>query len=142
MIRKVIWTMILVIAAGLMAFGMRNYPGSVSFEWFSWQISMSIYVFALLSLLTFVVFFWLWRLYRGMVALPNRFKNWREDKREQRALAALQTATIALQEGRFTHAEKAAKIAARKPSAAGLAALLRATGVLAAVAAAAAIRPS
>lgn len=31
MIRKVIWTMILVIAAGLMAFGMRNYPGSVSF---------------------------------------------------------------------------------------------------------------
>jgi HemY protein len=62
-----------------------------------------------------------------MIALPNRFKGWREDKREQRALAALQTATIALQEGRFAHAEKAAKIAARKPSAAALAALLGAS---------------
>lgn len=127
MIRKLIWTMVLIGIAALIAFGMRNYPGSVSFEWFSWQISMSIYVFGLLSLLAFVVFFWLWRLYRGMVALPSRFKGWREDKREQRALAALQTATIALQEGRFTHAEKAAKIAARKPSATGLAALLGAT---------------
>lgn len=56
MIRKLIWTMVLIGIAALIAFGMRNYPGSVSFEWFSWQISMSIYVFALLSLLTFVVF--------------------------------------------------------------------------------------
>ena len=124
MIRKLIWTMILIAVAALMAYGMRNYPGSASFEWFSWQISMSIYVFAFIALLTFVLFFWLWRLYRGMVALPSRFRGWREDKREQRALAALQTATIALQEGRFAHAEKAAKIAARKPSAAALAALL------------------
>ena len=124
MTRKLIWTMILITVVALMAFGMRNYPGSASFEWFSWQISMSIYVFAFIALLTFILFFWLWRLYRGMVALPSRFRGWREDKREQRALAALQTATIALQEGRFAHAEKAAKIAARKPSAAALAALL------------------
>ena len=124
MIRKIIWTLILVGAAALMAWGATNYPGIVQIEWLSHSSTISIYTFALLSLVGFIIVFWLWRLYRGMVALPNRFKGWREDKREQRALAALQTATIALQEGRFAHAEKAAKIAARKPSAAALAALL------------------
>ncbi len=124
MTRKLIWTILLVVMAGAMAFGTRNYPGTVTVEWLNWQTTMSVYVFALLALLAFIVLFWMWRLYRGIIALPNRYSGWREDKREQRALAALQTATIALQEGRFAHAEKAAKIAARQPSAAGLAAML------------------
>ena len=124
MTRKLIWTLLLIAIAGALAYGMNHYPGSASFEWFSWRISMSVYVFILLGLIAFTLLFWLWRLYRGMVALPGRFSGWREHKREQRALAALQTATIALQEGRWAHAEKAAKIAARKPEAAGLAAIL------------------
>lgn len=124
MTRKIIWTLLLIAIAGALAYGMNHYPGSVSFEWFSWRISMSVYVFILLGLIAFTLLFWLWRLYRGMVALPSRFSGWREQKREQRALAALQTATIALQEGRWAHAEKAAKIAARRPEAVGLASLL------------------
>ena len=124
MTRKIIWTLLLIAIAGALAYGMNHYPGSVSFEWFSWRISMSVYVFILLGLIAFTLLFWLWRLYRGMVALPGRFSGWREQKREQRALAALQTATIALQEGRWAHAEKAAKIAARRPEAVGLASLL------------------
>lgn len=124
MTRKLIWTLLLILIAGALAYGMNNYPGTASFEWFSWRITMSVYVFILLGLIGFTLLFWLWRLYRGMVALPGRFHGWREHKREQRALAALQTATIALQEGRWAHAEKAAKIAARKPEAVGLASLL------------------
>ena len=124
MTRKLIWTLLLILIAGALAYGMNNYPGTARFEWFSWRITMSVYVFILLGLIGFTLLFWLWRLYRGMVALPGRFHGWREQKREERALAALQTATIALQEGRWVHAEKAAKIAARKPEAAGLASLL------------------
>ena len=124
MTRKLIWTLLLVLFAGAMAYGMSKYPGMVSIEWFSWRISLSIYVFIMIGLIAFTLLFWLWRMYRGMVALPGRFRNWRENQREQRALSALQTATIALQEGRWNHAEKAAKIAARKPEAAGLAAVL------------------
>ena len=124
MTRKLIWTLLLVLFAGAMAYGMSKYPGMVSIEWFSWRISLSIYVFIMIGLIAFTLLFWLWRMYRGIVALPGRFRHWRENKREQRALSALQTATIALQEGRWNHAEKAAKIAARKPEAAGLAAVL------------------
>lgn len=124
MTRKIIWTLILVFITGALAYGMNHYPGTASFEWFSWHVSMSIYLFILLGLIAFTLLFWVWRLYRGMIALPSRFQGWREHKREQRALSALQTATIALQEGRWAHAEKAAKIAARRPEAAGLASLL------------------
>ncbi len=126
MTRKLIWTLILVVIAGAIAFGMSKYPGVITLEWFSWHIAVSVYVFILLGLIGFILLFWLWRLYRGMVALPGRFQKWREEKREQRSLSALQTATIALQEGRWTHAEKAAKIAARNPAAAGLASVVAA----------------
>ena len=124
MTRKLIWTLLLILFAGAMAYGMGKYPGIVTVEWFSWRITLSIYVCILFGLIAFTLLFWLWRMYRGMVALPGRFRGWRENQREQRALSALQTATIALQEGRWNHAEKAAKIAARKPEAAGLAAVL------------------
>lgn len=127
MTRRIIWIIVLSVLAVAFAFGATNHPGTIQIEWLNHQATLSIYLFALLFLLAFTLFFWLWRFYRGVIALPSRFSNWREDRREQRALAALQTATLALQEGRWLHAEKAARIAAKNPTAAGLAALIGAS---------------
>lgn len=44
--------------------GLRHEPlPQRRFEWFSWRISMSVYVFILLGLIAFALLFWLWRLY-------------------------------------------------------------------------------
>ena len=124
MMRQTIWMFILLAIAGVIAFGSHNYPGTAEFVVAGFKISMSIYVFGLLFLGLIAVILLLWRMYRAVVNVPSRFGSWRSNKRENRALAAVKTATIALHEGRWTHADKAAKIASRSPQSAGIAALL------------------
>ncbi|MGL4767418.1 MAG: heme biosynthesis HemY N-terminal domain-containing protein [Formosimonas sp.] len=122
--RQAIWTFILLLIAGAIAYASRHYPGSAEFIVAGLQVRMSIYVFALLFLGLFAVTLLFWRVYRAVVNAPSRYGAWREHKREDRALASVKVATIALHEGRFAHADKAAKIASRSPQSAGLAALL------------------
>jgi HemY protein len=122
--RKFIWTFILVGVAGLIAYGSRNYPGTAQFVLLGFQLTMNIYLFAFLCVVLCLAGVLLWRFYRALVNLPVRFGEWRTNRREHRALAAVKTATIALQEGRWAHAEKAAKIASKKSDSLGIAALL------------------
>ena len=122
--RQLLWFIFFLGCAAAIAFGSRFYPGTAQFTVASHQITMSIYVFAIALLLLTVLFSIIWRIYRATVGLPSRWRNSREKKKEYRALDAIQTATIALHEGRWAHADKAAKIAARLPKSAGLAALI------------------
>ena len=124
MMRQAIWTFILLGVAGLIAYGSRHFPGSAEFIVAGFKISMSIYVFGLLFLALIAITLLFWRMYRAVVNVPSRYGAWRGQKREDRALAAVKTATIALHEGRFSHADKAATIASRSPQSAGIAALL------------------
>ena len=124
MMRQLFWFVFFLASAAAIAFGSRFYPGTAQFTVASHQITMSIYVFAIALLLLTVLFSIVWRVYRATVGLPSRWRDSREKKKEYRALDAIQTATIALHEGRWAHADKAAKIASRLPKSAGLAALI------------------
>ena len=124
MMRQLFWFVFFLASAAAIAFGSRFYPGTAQFTVASHQITMSIYVFAIALLLLTVLFSIVWRVYRATVGLPSRWRDSREKKKEYRALDAIQVATIALHEGRWAHADKAAKIASRLPKSAGLAALI------------------
>ena len=122
--KQIFWLLLIVALAAGIAYTARHYPGEVIVNVASYRVTMKLFVVVLLLLATVAVLIGLWRLYATMVGLPERWRDWRSQKRENRSLSALQTATLALHEGRWAHADKAAKIAARHPQAAGLAALL------------------
>ncbi|TDR31146.1 heme biosynthesis HemY N-terminal domain-containing protein [Hydromonas duriensis] len=122
--KQFIWFIFFLAAAAGIAYGSRYYPGTAQFIVASHQISMSIYVFAILFLILIVLFSVIWRMYRATMGLPSRWRDSRAKKREYRSIAAVQTATIALHEGRWAHAHNAAKVAAKLPQSAGLAALI------------------
>jgi HemY protein len=122
--KQIFWLLLIVALAAGVAYTAHNYPGEVIINVASHRITMKIFVVVLLLLVTVAFLISAWWLYATMVGLPQRWRDWRAQKRENRSLSALQTATLALHEGRWAHADKAVKIAARHPQAAGLAALL------------------
>lgn len=122
--RQAFWFVTMLVLAGAIAFGSKYFPGTAQFIVAGTQVTLSIYVFAIVLVLLFVILLIVWRIYRSMVGLPSFWRAKSAQKREYRAIAAVQTATIALHEGRFAHADKAAKIAAKLPQSAGVAALI------------------
>lgn len=122
--RRTVWLFILLTLAGLFAYGSLYFPGHAQFTVAGIQVSMNIYFFMLLFVCLLALGMMLWRFYRALVNVPSRFGSWRTDRRENKALEAIKVATIALHEGRWNHADKAAKIASRSQNSAGIAALI------------------
>lgn len=122
--KNIFWILLLAAIALGFAASARYFPGTAVFTAANTQVEMKLFVFALLLIATVAALIFVWRVIGLLAGIPSRWSNWREQSRENRSLAALQTATLALHEGRWTHADKAVKIAAKHPNAAGLAALL------------------
>jgi HemY protein len=108
--RALIWVIIIfALAAGLSILVSQDW-GYVQFVAPErWRAQMSTKLFVLLSLLAFIVAYLLVRLLRGALALPEVVSQWRERRRRLRADRTLREAIVAVHEGRYAKALKAAK---------------------------------
>ena len=116
------------IAIGL-AVGARFDPGNVVFFYPPTRVDLSLNMFLLLALLLFLVLHFVLNAINTTKELPGKVAAYRKEKREREGNRALRDALKALFEGRFGHAEKAAKRALESPENAGLAALIAARAV-------------
>ncbi|WP_025918287.1 heme biosynthesis protein HemY [Herminiimonas sp. CN] len=114
---------LLAIAIGL-AVAARFNVGNVVLFYPPYRIDLSLNLFLLLIALLFLSLYFLIRTIRMAQRMPGRVAAYRQARRERDGNQALRDALKALFEGRFGHAEKAAKLAADLPENAGLAALI------------------
>lgn len=112
-------------AIGLAVMARYN-PGNVVFFYPPYRVDLSLNLFLLLSLLSFLLAYIAVRTIRVAQKMPGRVASYRQEKREREGNKSLRDALKAIYEGRFGHAEKAAVRAAALPENAGLAALIAA----------------
>jgi HemY protein len=122
--RLLLWLVALMATAIGIAVTARFNPGNVVFFYPPHRIDLSLNLFVVLVTLLFLVLYGLVRAVRATLGMPERVAEYRQRRREREANRGLREALKALFEGRFGHAEKAAKRAADLPENAGLAALI------------------
>lgn len=122
--RYFLWLIALFAIAIGLAVGARFNPGNVVLFYPPYRVDLSLNLFLFL---TFVLFYVLHVLINALNAtreMPARVAAYRREKREREGQRALREALKALFEGRFGHAERAAKRAEESNDNAGLAALI------------------
>lgn len=110
-------------AIGL-AVAARFNPGNVVLFYPPYRIDLSLNLYLLILALLFLLVYGVLNAVRTTQRMPQRVALYRKEKREREGNRALRDALKALFEGRFGHAEKAARRAAESPENAGLAALI------------------
>jgi len=124
--RFFLWLVLLFSIAIIVAVGAHFDPGNVVLFYPPTRVDMSLNLFLVLAL---ALFFAVHYILNGIATardLPGKVAAYRREKREREGNRALREALKALFEGRFGHAEKAAKRAVESPENAGLAALIAA----------------
>ena len=111
------------IATGLAVVARFN-PGNVVIFYPPYRIDLALNFFLLLVLVLFFVLSAVLSAIRGAREMPGRVAAYRREKREREGNRALREALKALFEGRFGHAEKAARRAAESADNAALSALI------------------
>lgn len=91
-------------AAGLL---LQDDNGYVLLAWGGWSVETSLVFFVVMALVALAVLGLVWRLLVTLWRLPDRVRRRRHARRLARARAALHTAVLDLQAGRYAHAEKA-----------------------------------
>lgn len=91
-------------AAGLL---LQDDNGYVLLAWGGWTVETSLVTFGVLALLALTGLGLLWRLLVALWRLPGRLRRRRHVRHMARARAALHTAVLDLQAGRYAYAEKA-----------------------------------
>ena len=127
--RIFLWVVALFFIAIGLAVGAHFDPGNVVLFYPPTRVDMSLNFFLLLTLLLFLILHFVLNAINTTKELPGRVAAYRREKREREGNRALRDALKALFEGRFGHAEKAAKRALESPENAGLAALIAARAV-------------
>lgn len=113
------------LAVGL-AVGARFNPGNVVVFYPPYRVDLSLNFFLFLTLVVFIVVYFLVRTVITAQRLPYKVSLYRQSKREKDSNKALRDALKALFEGRFGHAEKAASRAIELPENASVSALIAA----------------
>jgi HemY protein len=122
--RLFLWLLTLCAAAIGLAVTARFNPGNVVLFYPPYRVDMSLNFFLVLAVLTFIVVTIILGAIRSTKEMPGKVAQYRREKREREGNRALRDALKALFEGRFGHAEKAARRAVDSPENAGLAALI------------------
>jgi HemY protein len=122
--RFFLWILALLAAAIGLAVTARYNAGNVVLFYPPYRVDLSLNFFLLLTTLLFMLMYVVIRAIRTTQKLPGRVAAYRQQKREREGNKALREALKTLFEGRFGHAEKAARRAADLPENAGLAALI------------------
>lgn len=124
---RIFLSLIILFAAAIgLAVGARFNPGNVVLFYPPYRIDLSLNFFLLLLGLLFAMVYVTMNTIRDAQRLPQRVAAYRREKREREGNRAMREALKALFEGRFGHAEKAARRAAESPENSGLSALIAA----------------
>jgi len=111
--RALIWIVVLFFLAVLVALLFRFNWGYVEFlvllDAGRYRVQMLLETFLALTLVTFVAAYFLVRIVRNAIALPEVVGRWRERRRRQRADKSLRQALLTFYEGRYAQALKFAE---------------------------------
>ena len=108
----------------IFAVSMHLNAGNVVFFYPPYRLDLSLNFFLLLAVLLIAFFYFLLSTIRAARKMPAWAATYRQEKQERKNNQAFYEAIKALFEGRFGHAEKAAKLATGSPRNAGLVALI------------------
>ena len=122
--RLFLWLLILCATAIGLAVTARFNPGNVVLFYPPYRIDLSLNLFLLFALLTYLLVTLIVNAIRSTKEMPGKVAKYRREKREREGNRALRDALKSLFEGRFGHAEKAARRALDSADNAGLAALI------------------
>ena len=124
--RSLFWLLMVFAAAVALVLLARVDSGYVLFFYPPWRVEMSMVLFAVGALASFLLLYLLFRLLGNALALPATVRAWRARRRRDRGHAALAAALQAYYEGRYARAEKEAGVAFEGGPTPGVAALLAA----------------
>jgi HemY protein len=108
-----LWIIGLFAAAAALALASRN-PAYVQLVYPPYRIEVSLTIFIALSLLTFVIGYWLVRLLSSFLGLPDQVRKFRQERAQSKARKLQDEMLNAYFEGRYADAEKAAGRAIKK----------------------------
>lgn len=106
--RGVIWLVLLFVAAVVAATMLGGNDGLVSLYWSGWRLDVSLNLFVIALLLTCLALTLALRALQSLVSLPTRAHEWRVERRERAAQAALRDALAEYFGARYSRAQKAA----------------------------------
>jgi len=106
--RGVIWFILLFVAAVVAALTLGDNDGLVTFYWAGWRLDLSLNFFLLLAIAMGLVTMSLVQAINALVGLPERAREWRAQRHERAAHAALREAQTEYFSGRYTRSHKAA----------------------------------
>ncbi|HVL58202.1 MAG TPA: heme biosynthesis HemY N-terminal domain-containing protein [Burkholderiaceae bacterium] len=124
--RWIAWLLLAFGAAVAVAILARFNYGNVAILWPPYRIELSANLALALLLLGFVVLYLLLRGAARTLALPQRVREYRERRAQERAALALRDTVLGLLEGRLARVDKAAQLAQSNPATAAPAALIAA----------------
>ncbi|HJV68644.1 heme biosynthesis HemY N-terminal domain-containing protein [Ideonella sp.] len=107
--RSVIWLVLLFTAAVVAATVLGRNDALVSVFYDSWRLDLSLNLFLLALLATIFIVFAALQAAQSLLSLPTRAREWREQKRERAAGAALREALAELFAARYARAQRAAQ---------------------------------
>jgi HemY protein len=106
--RAVIWLVLLAAAAVVAATTLGRNDGLVSLFWNGWRLDVSLNLFVIAFVLGCLALVLAMRAIQSLVSLPERAQQWRVDRRERAAQAALREALSEYFGARYSRAQKAA----------------------------------
>ena len=106
--RSVIWLVLLFVAAVVAATTLGRNDGLVSLYWSGWRLDISLNLFVIALLLTCLALLFAMRALQSLASLPTRAHEWRVQRRERAAQAALREALAEYFGARYSRARKAA----------------------------------
>src|SRR6185436_9095619 len=107
--RSVIWLVLLFAAAVVAATVLGPNDALVSVFYGTWRMDLSLNLFLLVLLASIFIVFAAMQAMQALLSLPTRAREWREQKRERAAGAALREAFAELFAARYARAQRAAQ---------------------------------
>ena len=111
MLRGAIWLFLAFAGAVVLALVLRSNHGNIAILWPPYRIELSSNMALVLTVLAFFVLHVVLLAIGKTLAMPQRIRDYRERRRQQRSSRALQAAVLALFEGRYDRAERLAATA-------------------------------
>jgi HemY protein len=106
--RSVIWLVVLFVAAVVAATTLGRNDGLVSLYWSGWRLDVSLNLFVIALVLTCLALLLTMRALQSLASLPTRAHEWRVQRRERAAQAALRDALAEYFGARYSRARKSA----------------------------------
>ncbi len=106
--RGIVWLILLFVAAVVAALTLGDNDGLASFYWGGWRLDLSINFFLLLALGAGLLGMSAFQVVSTLAGLPARAREWRAQRHERAAHAALREALTEYFSGRYTRSHKAA----------------------------------